>query len=243
MRASVLNCEYYLQFKDSGEKMLKDKRIRIITGHYGSGKTEFAVNYAVRLADLGRKVSVADMDVVNPYFRSRECEELFKEKHIEILGFLLKEHGMDLPAVSPNVAKALIDTSVDYVVDLGGNSAGARAFASFRKMIHSQECDLLFVVNANRPETSTLEDIMIQVQSIEAVLNMKVTGIVNNTHLIWDTTEKDIEKGEKLAGELSQKIGVPIRYTVVKRDLADRLKGKYSGEIFPVDMYMRKNWM
>lgn len=242
MRAPVLNFFNFF-WKEPGENMLNEKRIRIITGHYGSGKTEFAVNYAVRLAEMGKKVSVADLDVVNPYFRSRECEKLFEEKHIELLGFLLKEHGMDLPAISPNVAKALIDKTTEYVVDLGGNSAGARAFASFRKMIDPDECDLLFVINANRPETATLEDVMVQIDSIEAVLNMRVTGLINNTHLIWHTTEEDIDRGEKLSKEVSEKIGVPIKYTVVKRDLMDKIRKKYSGEMFPVDMFMRQSWM
>lgn len=223
--------------------MLNDKRIRIVTGHYGSGKTEFAVNYAVKLADAGKKVSLADLDVVNPYFRSRECEELFQRKDIELLGFILKEHGMDLPAVSGNVAKALLDRSREYIIDLGGNSAGARAFASFRNMVNPEECELFFVVNANRPETADFQGVMAQLQSIEGTLNMKVTGLINNTHLIWDTTEEDIERGEKLALEVSEKTGIPIRYTSMKKDLIPQLKGKYSGEIFSVEMYMRKNWM
>lgn len=223
--------------------MLNDKRIRIVTGHYGSGKTEFAVNYAVKLADAGKKVSLADLDVVNPYFRSRECEELFQKKDIELLGFILKEHGMDLPAVSGNVAKALLDNSREYIIDLGGNSAGARAFASFRNIVNPEECELFFVVNANRPETADLPGVMAQLQSIEGTLNMKVTGLINNTHLIWDTTEEDIERGEKLAREVSEKTGIPIRYTSMKKDLIPQLKGKYSGEIFSVEMYMRKTWM
>lgn len=223
--------------------MLDDKRIRIITGHYGSGKTEFAVNYAVKLTDAGKKVSLADLDVVNPYFRSRECEKLFEEKGIELLGFILKEHGMDLPAVSGNVAKALMDKSREYIIDLGGNSAGARAFASFRSMVVVEECDLFFVINANRPETADYLGVMTQIQSIEGTLNMRVTGLINNTHLIWDTTEEDILRGELLSREVSEKTGIPIRYTSMKKDLVPELKEKYSGEIFSVEMYMRKNWM
>lgn len=223
--------------------MLKDKRVRIITGHYGSGKTEFSVNYAVKLADIGKKVSLADLDVVNPYFRSRECEKLFEEKGIELLGFILKEHGMDLPAVSGNVAKALMDKNREYIIDLGGNSAGAKAFASFRKMVEVEECELFFVINANRPETADFQGVMAQLQSIEGTLNMRVTGLINNTHLIWESSEEDIMRGEKLAKEVSEKTGIPIRYTSVKKDLIPKLKEKYSGEIFSVEMYMRKNWM
>ncbi|MGL4946019.1 MAG: hypothetical protein ACRC4Z_07165, partial [Fusobacteriaceae bacterium] len=80
-------------------------------------------------------------------------------------------------------------------------------------------------------------------QSIEGTLNMRVTGLINNTHLIWDTSEEDIARGEKLAREVSEKTGIPIRYTSIKKDLVPQLEGKYSGEIFSVEMYMRKSWM
>ncbi|MGL6065061.1 MAG: hypothetical protein ACRC0S_08265 [Fusobacteriaceae bacterium] len=223
--------------------MLRDKRIKIITGHYGSGKTEFAVNYALRLSDYGKKVAIADLDVVNPYFRSREYEKIFQEKNIELLGFILKEHGMDLPSVSGNIMKPFMDSSYEYIIDLGGNSAGAKAFSSFRKLFSPLDCDLFFVLNANRPETSDLATTLAHLRNIEGTLNLKVTGIINNTHLIWETTEEDILRGNSLALQLSQETGIPIRYTVCKRDLISSLHGNFQGTMFPIDMLMRKSWM
>ncbi|MGL5058279.1 MAG: hypothetical protein ACRC6A_13050 [Fusobacteriaceae bacterium] len=223
--------------------MKAEKRIRIITGHYGSGKTEFALNYAIKLKDMGKKVAIADLDVVNPYFRSRECENLLEEKKIELLGFIIKEHGMDLPAVSGNVMKGIRDESYDYVVDLGGDGAGARAFGSFRKSINPDQCELLFVINAYRPETMDLMGVLAILKEVEGTLNMKVTGLVNNTHLLWETKEEDILVGEKLVCEVSKKIDVPIKYTAIKRELIKDLKNKVSGEILPIDMLMRKSWM
>lgn len=224
--------------------LINDKRIRIITGHYGSGKTEFAVNYAVKLSDLGRKVAVADMDVVNPYFRSRECESIFKEKNIELLGFILKEHGMDLPAVSGNVMKPFTDTSYDYIIDLGGSSGGAKAFSSFRDLINSNLCDLFFVLNANRPETMDVDSALAELDSIEGALNMKVTGIINNTHLIWETTIDDIRRGDELARAVSKKRNIPIKYTSFKHDLEDLLpNNEFAGDLFSLQMFNRKSWM
>lgn len=223
--------------------LLKDKRIRIITGHYGSGKTEFSINYAVKLSELGKKVAIADLDIVNPYFRSRECEELFKEKNIELLGFTLKEQGMDLPALSANVMKPFLDDSYDYVIDLGGSSAGAKAFSSFRKLITPENCDVFLVLNANRPETMTLEDSLAELQRIEGVINMKVTGIINNTHLIWETSTNDILKGDILAKELSEKTGIPVVYTSYKNDIENLVPDGISGERFPVEILNRKKWM
>lgn len=223
--------------------MNEEKRIRIITGHYGSGKTEFALNYALKLRSMGKKVALADLDVVNPYFRSRERETLLEEKGIELLGFLIKEHGMDLPAVSGNVMKAVVDETYDYVVDLGGDGAGARAFGSFRKSLNVEQCELLFVINAYRPETSDLMGVLAILKEIEGTLNMRVTGLINNTHLLWDTKEEDILIGEKLAKEVSDRLGVPIKYTAIKRELIENLKNSVSGEILAIDMLMRKSWM
>lgn len=223
--------------------MNQDKRIRIITGHYGSGKTEFAINYAIKLSDSGKKVAVADLDVVNPYFRSRECDEIFKEKNIELLGFSLKEKGMDLPAISGNVMKGFLDSSYDYIIDLGGNAAGALAFSSFRKIIDPNICDVFFVLNANRPETSDLESSLVHLYNIEGTLNMKVSGIINNTHLIWETSSDDLIKGDKLAKELSKKTGIPIRYLACKEDIIDSIPNTLSGEKFPLKMLNRKQWM
>lgn len=223
--------------------LLKDKRVRIITGHYGSGKTEISINYAVKLSELGKKVAIADLDIVNPYFRSRECESLFKEKNIELLGFTLKEQGMDLPALSANVMKPFLDDSYEYVIDLGGSSAGAKAFSSFRKSIDPDICDVFLVLNANRPETMTLEDSLAELNRIEGVINMKVTGIINNTHLIWETSVEDIKKGDLLAKELSEKTGIPIVYTACKKEMEHLITSDIGGELFTIDILNRKTWM
>ncbi len=116
-----------------------DKRIKIVSGHYGTGKTEFVVNLALKLAEENKKVAVADMDVVNPFFRSRECRELFKEKKIEILGFSLSGDAMDMPALSGNVVKPLTDKEYEYVIDLGGDYTGSLAMSSFREKLNVNE--------------------------------------------------------------------------------------------------------
>ncbi|MGL4392759.1 MAG: P-loop NTPase [Fusobacteriaceae bacterium] len=225
-----------------------NKRIKIISGHYGSGKTEFAVNFALKLSGEGKKVAIADLDIVNPYFRTRECEELFYKNKIEVLGYILKGDSSDLPAVSGNVSKPFYDKSIEeYIIDLGGDSSGSKAFASFRTNLNPDECDLFFLVNANRPETSNLVNTLNHLQTIEGTLNLRVTKLVNSTHLLWDTTEEDLFRGNNLTIEISEKLGLPIEYTICNEkllaSLSEDIKEKLAGELFPVKMIMRKKWM
>lgn len=223
--------------------MTLGKRIKIITGHYGSGKTEFALNYALKLAKSNKKTAIADLDVVNPYFRSREYIELFKENNIELLGSLIKDNAMDLPALSPDIMKPFLDSSYHYVIDLGGNHSGALAFSTFNKSISSEECDVYFILNANRPETSELDSTLSLLKKIEKTLNMKITGIVNNTHLIWETTAHDLVKGDLLAQELSKKTNIPIVYVSCKQNILNTLPNSVNGTHFSINMLNRKIWM
>lgn len=222
---------------------MKNRRIKVIVGHYGSGKTEFALNYCLELKKTHEKVAIADLDVVNPYFRTREWSDLLAEKNIELLGFIMKEEGMDLPAVSGNLMKPMNDPSYQYVIDLGGNGGGARALGSFRDRINPEECEVLLVLNANRPETSDLKGALNVIEEIEETLNLKIAGIVNNTHLIWETTKEDVLRGDKLAKEVSEKTEIPIKFTVAKREILNEICEEISGKLFPLDIIKRKNWL
>jgi hypothetical protein len=222
---------------------MKNRRIKVIVGHYGSGKTEFALSYCLELKKTYEKVAIVDLDVVNPYFRSREWSDLLTQKNIELLGFIIKEEGMDLPAVSGNLMKPINDPSYQCVIDLGGNGGGARAFSSFRNRIDPEQCEVLLVLNANRPETSDLKGAINVIEEIENTLDLKITGIVNNTHLIWETTKEDVLCGDKLAKEVSIKTGIPIRYTVAKREILEEVFQEVSGDLFPLDIIKRKNWL
>jgi len=190
--------------------MLNDNRIRIITGHYGSGKTEFSVNYAVKLANMGKKVALADLDVVNPYFRSREKAEQLTQLGIRVIGSSIKGASVDVPAVSAEVYAPLQDESYEAVLDVGGDPAGARTLAKYHSYFVDGKYDLLFVVNANRPETQTADKAIEYLREIEKVSRAKVTGLINNTHLLKSTTVEDVLNGQKIVEEISQKLNIPI---------------------------------
>ncbi|ABR50381.1 conserved hypothetical protein [Alkaliphilus metalliredigens QYMF] len=223
--------------------MLKDNRVRIIIGHYGSGKTEFAVNYAIRLAGENKKVALADLDVVNPYFRSREKHSLLTDKGIKVISSYVKGSGSDLPAVSGAIVGPLQDTSYDFVLDVGGDSAGARTLARYEEYLKPGLYDMFCVVNANRPGTETMEDVISLIESIEATARAKVTGLINNTHLLRHTTLEDVLKGQELCKKVGEKRNIPIKYIAAIPEVISELPANLEGEFVTINMIMREKWM
>lgn len=223
--------------------MLEDKRVRIIIGHYGSGKSEFSVNYAVKLAELGKKVALADIDIVNMYFRSRERREELEDLGVKVIGSQIEAPAVEVPSISAEVYGPLQDETYDFVIDVGGDPVGARALGRYVDYYKEGNYDMFFVLNANRPETQTLNKALEYMRKIEDVSRAKVTGIVNNTHLLKSTEVEDVLKGNKLAQELSQATGIPLKYNVAIETIADKVPKDISGEIFPIKMFMRDEWM
>ena len=217
------------------------KRIQIITGHYGSGKTEYAVNLALRLAAEGKKTVLADLDIVNPYFRSYEQTQRLEAAGIRVI--VTSCGGVaDIPAINPAVLSVFQDRSWTGVLDIGGDPIGARVLARFAPQLQGEEFDLLYGLNANRPETRDLERALAYMRGIEAECHQKVTGIVNNTHLCGETTAAEILKGARLAGQLSQQTGLPVVCHAAQRRLLPEVQNTLIEPILPMDLYMKKPW-
>ena len=201
-------------------------RVTIICGHYGAGKTSFSINYSLYIRSLTDKsIYIADLDVVNPYFRSREHTEYLKNYDIKVIGSYLPQSGSDLPAVSAEVYSIFSKKDIIGIIDMGGNSVGSLSFAAFRDNADINETDVLFVINANRKENSTAELALGHLINIESVIGLKVTGIVNNTHLMCDTSMDDIIRGENIAFEVSKETNVPVKFTCVSRDFFNKNNG------------------
>ena len=223
---------------------INDKRIRIIIGHYGSGKTEFSVNYAMKLKQAtASKVAIADLDIVNVYFRSREKQVMLEEQGIKVIASSIAGNALDLPAVAADIITPLVDKSYEYVIDVGGDSVGARVLGRFKNYIEDGDYDMFMVVNANREQTMDLEGIKRHKETIEATSRLKVTGFINNTHLIRETTLEDVLKGDKLLKEASKELGIPIRYVSAMSHIASQIPDEVSGEILALDLIMRDQWM
>ncbi|GAA0092701.1 ATP-binding protein [Paraclostridium benzoelyticum] len=221
-----------------------DKRIRIIIGHYGSGKSEFSMNYVTKLRDLtDAKVAISDLDIVNVYFRTREKRDFLQSKNIMPIDSSIQATSLDLPAVSAQVTAPLTDKSYDYVIDVGGDDVGARVLGRFSHLVEKDDYDMFCVVNANREQTQTTSDVINHIRAIENSSKLKVTGLINNTHLVRETTIEDILKGQELVKEVSNITNIPIKYVTCLESLIPQLPTNLDGDIFPINLYMRECWM
>ncbi len=217
--------------------------IHFVTGHYGSGKTEFALNYCLYLKERHEKVALVDLDIVNLYFRSREYEDELKKYGIAVYGSSVKGNQVDVPALAASINAPLEDESTQVVVDVGGNPVGARVLGYYRHQLEHQGAEHLFIVNRNRPETDTLEKIEVFMQDIARLARVPVSGLVNSTHLLKDTTKDDLLYGQELCLSLKEKYNIPIRFIACRSNVAETLPKDMEGEIFPMNIFMRLDWM
>lgn len=216
-------------------------RLTVVVGHFGSGKTELAVNLAVRLAERGHRTALADLDVVDPYFRSRECKALFDSCGIQLISSSQSCIDADVPSMPAEVTRLFDDETLYGVLDIGGDASGARVLARYRKRLAACGAQILCVLNANRPLTDTPEKATAYVRSIEAAVGLPINGLVNNTHLCDKTELEDVLVGARLAEQVSKQTGTPVAFHMVSRALYDRASASV-GSIFPVDIYMKKPW-
>ena len=221
-----------------------DKRIRIIIGHYGSGKSEFAMNYVTKLREeIDGKIALSDLDVVNVYFRTREKKNLLKSLNILPIDSSIDAPTLDLPAISAEIATPINDKLYNYVMDVGGDNVGARVIGRFNHLLNEGDYDMFCVVNANREQTQTANQVIDHIKSIENASGLKVTGLVNNTHLIRATTVEDVLRGQELVTQVSNLCNIPIKYVACLESIVDELPKDLEGEIFPIKLYMREDWM
>jgi energy-coupling factor transporter ATP-binding protein EcfA2 len=221
-----------------------DKRLVIVIGHYGSGKTEFAVNYAVKMKEIYENVSIADLDIVNPYFRSREKREFFEEIGIKLFDSSIRNTAVDLPALPAELMGVITNPNIKSIIDVGGDPVGARVLARFAEQIKNVDYDMFYVINGNRPDTSTVDGVINYLKMIEATSRLKITGLVNNTHMLKATTVEDVEFGHELTKKVSWETDIPIRYEAVIKETADKIKNhEIIEKLFPINLYMREEWM
>ena len=207
--------------------MFDSKRITLLAGHYGSGKTNIAVNWAKHLREDGEKVCVADLDIVNPYFRTKDSAEDFKQWGIRLISSPYANSNVDLPALPQELYSVVDDKSYRAVIDVGGDDRGAYALGRYvPKILEENDYELLLVINKYRPLTPDCESVLEIKNEIEAACRMSFTAIVNNSNLGRETTAQTVLDSLLFAEEISKASGLPIKMTTVEKRLYDELKDK-----------------
>ena len=201
---------------------MEHKRLTLFAGHYGSGKTNIAVNYAVLLAEEGKKVCIADLDIVNPYFRTKDSEKELTEHGITLISPHYANTNVDLPALPAESYRLVQDKSIFGVIDIGGDDRGAYALGRFSDAIKAEDdYRMAFVINRFRPLTSTVEDTVEIMREIEAAAGIKFNCIVNNSNIGAETTEDIVRESVGFAEELSRATGLPIWLHTVEKSIAE----------------------
>ncbi len=207
--------------------MLKHKRVTLFCGHYGSGKTNIAVNFALELKKEGNEVTVADMDIVNPYFRTKDSEKELNEAGIALISPHFANSNVDLPALPQELYGLFERKDKCAVLDIGGDDRGAYALGRFTPFIlEENDYDNYFVANFYRPLTRTPEEAFEVMKEIEIAGKIPFTGIINNSNLGEETTAEDVEATAVKANELSRLAGIPVVFTSVKESVAENMKSK-----------------
>lgn len=217
------------------------KKITIVTGHYGSGKTNLSVNLAVKAAEEGKKVAVVDLDLVNPYFRTADFKQLFEDMGIKLIAPDFANTNLDVPSIQFDVEQ-LAASEDCLIIDVGGDDAGATALGRYAEALLEMlpgDIDMFYVINQRRTLTSNVEEAVTLMYEIEQASRMKHTAIVNNTNLGCETTAEIIEESADFADRVAEKTGLPLAFTTCPEEQCS-LTGR--DDILPIKVYVKLPW-
>ena len=206
---------------------MEHKRLTLFAGHYGSGKTNIAVNYALHLAKEGKQVCIADLDIVNPYFRTADSRQELESAGVELISPQFANSNVDLPALPAQAYKLVQDKRCYGIMDIGGDDRGAYALGRYIPFM-KQENDyrMVYVANCYRPLTRTAAEALEVMQEIEAACGLAFTDIVNNSNLATETDVQTVLDSRDFIRELSGMSGLPVFMTTVRADLAEGIQGQ-----------------
>lgn len=209
-------------------------RLKIVTGHFGSGKTEFAVNMALQSRG---KTAILDMDTVNPYFRTADAEKVLTDKGIRVILPLFVNTNVDIPALTGEVISVFADKSTTAIFDVGGDDEGAMALGQYCRFFSEEAYDMYFIINTKRPLTREKDEIIAYLRAVEAASRLRVTHLVNCTHLGAETTTDIVLEGQLITEKVSRETGIPIGFTAVKKELADKIK--VNNPVMGIELYIK----
>jgi hypothetical protein len=212
------------------------KRIKILVGSYGSGKSELCVNMAMGYRKEGKPVVLVDLDVINPYYGSSNMKEQLEKAGVRVVVPPLFRTGVDLPALGPEVMSAFAHREEEAIFDVGGDATGATVLGRYKPFFEKEGYEMLFIMNLFRPDTTNERDALALMDTIEAKSRMHITGIINNTHLAQLTTAEQVMEGQKLAEACAKARGIAVEAIAAKPDIAEKLPEAWRDLVWTLDL-------
>ncbi len=228
----------YVSSFGEDEGVYMERRIHVIVGHYGSGKTEFAINYALKLKENFSKVYIVDLDIVNPYFRTNDEKKQLESLGLSVIASAYASSNVDVPALPSEINRVFADKDAAVVFDVGGDDDGAIALGRYQQYFKQEEPEMLFVINVFRPMTSEVQSIKDMITGIEKVSRLNVTGLVNSSNLAGLTTAEELIKGQGITDAVSKETGIPCAYSAGLPSVLSCLPDDFPAKLFPINRFM-----
>jgi len=220
-----------------------EKRIQIFVGGFGSGKTEIAINYSFQLREKYKQVAIVDLDIVNPYFRTREVRDNLELQEIRLIAPKKEMVYADLPQISPEIKGMLQNIHYYVVLDVGGDDVGSVVLGSFSSILQGLDYEMSMVVNVYRPFTQEIAQILQLAKELEKSSRLKLTSIISNPNLQELTDKGTIIKGHKLIEQVARELKLPIRFLCIEKSLAPEIKNmNFNHPIFYLTRFMKLPW-
>lgn len=227
------------------------KKVYVLLGNYGSGKSELALNFAVSAREKGSSVMV-DLDIVNPYFRSSDMENMLKDTGVDVIKPIYAGTGVEGLSLPANIFSVFVDGHESVVFDVGGDSTGSVALGQYKRNFDELEhLKTFFVINTCRPLSSTTESILELMEQVQASSRLHIDGLINNTNLANETTAEVLASGYEIIKEVSMQTNVPVAMTCGTKEVLDDFtkigimngfSPKFVGDYFYIKRYMRRDW-
>ncbi|WHH59625.1 ATP-binding protein [Petroclostridium sp. X23] len=221
---------------------MNNSRIKIFTGHYGSGKTEVAINFAIYSKKYYNRVAIIDLDIVNPYFRTKDAAEILEQHGIQLVAPQFANTNVDIPALPAEIFSVLQDKDCQVIFDVGGDDDGATALGRYHRYFSAESYQMFFVINTRRPLTDNVNDTIELLRAVEKNSRLKVTDLINNTNLSYHSTVKDIMDGQEIVENISREIMVPITYITGKKEVVSQISDHLKEKAFGIDLFLQLPW-
>mgnify|MGYP004639637893 CR=1 FL=1 len=215
-----------------------EPRISVFVGHFGSGKTEIAINYAIKLAKEGKKVTIVDCDIVNTYFRTLDAKKELELYGIRVIAPIFANSNLEMQMIPPEILSVFEEHDTNVVFDVGGDEDGAYALGMYKRLFEREGYKMMFVVNARRPLTATADDTIEYMVDIEKASRLAIGGVINNTNLADETTADDVIYGDGVVNEISRKTGLEYKMIAADEEVIKHLPKELADKAFAISRYL-----